>query len=936
MPGTAVIGRELELGAIEKFLDRVPTGPGALVLSGEAGIGKTVLWEAGTARGSKRLDRVLTCHGIEAEAALSFAALSDLLGDVLEEAGHSLAPPRRRALEVALLLAEPGEVAPDPHAIGLAVLDVLRALAGRGTVLIALDDAQWLDPASAAVIQIALRRLREESVGVLATLRTAPELQEPFDFERVFPDGRLEQLSLGPLSLGAVHGLLRERLGLELTRGELGRVQEATAGNPFFAIELGRELIRMNKRPSVGEALPMPESLQELLGERLARLPTHTGDVLLQTAALARPTVELVTRAHGDRKLVLEALEAALREGVVELDESSIRFTHPLLASICYEQAPIWKRRAVHRALADVVMDPEERARHLALAAEGPDERIALELDGAAERAAARGAPRAAGELYELAARLTLDDLKHAQLRRLQAAKYHRLAGNVEGAVALLEQLLQDVPAGGARADVLFELALTYKADLPGTIELLDAAFDEAEGDDARSARILGFKSVHRQLEVDVRSALADAREALAMAERTGDPVLIATAIARVGHAETSTAEITPGLLERGAELEQELGLRLEFLNSPQFHLGRLAMRLGHLDRSRTILEHLEAAAAARGDEISRVVLRFYLSIVEWFAGRWSAAIAHAVVAREAGEQAQFTHTRIWEGRVLTLVEADLGLIEDARARAEEALELARTMGQDAFSLQILGVLGRIELELGDLPAAGTYLRNLPEQLLAGGWTDPVQPMWADAIETLVGLGELERARVYLEQYQVNALRLGSPWAIAAALRSSGLLMTAEGTLAAAIGAFERSLAELAEYPFPLERARTLLCLGTARRQAQQKRAAREALDQALAIFEELGARLWAEKARAELRRISGRRPAEDELTETERHVAELAAQGRTNKEIAAELFMGVSTVESHLSRVYRKLGVRRAELAGKLAPLEGNPPKAMDEAAQL
>ena len=202
---------------------------------------------------------------------------------------------------------------------------------------------------------------------------------------------------------------------------------------------------------------------------------------------------------------------------------------------------------------------------------------------------------------------------------------------------------------------------------------------------------------------------------------------------------------------------------------------------------------------------------------------------------------------------------------------------------------------------------------------------DPTPPVWADAIETLIALGELEQARAYLEPYEAHAERLGSPWAIAGGARCRGLLARRRGRPSSARSRrSRRSLAD-AGSPFPLERGRTLLCLGMVRRQAQQKRAAREALEQALAIFEELGARLWAEKARAELRRISGRAPASDELTETERRVAELAARGRTNKEIAAELFMGVSTVEAHLSHVYRKLGVRRAGLAGRLAPSLGS-----------
>ena len=183
----------------------------------------------------------------------------------------------------------------------------------------------------------------------------------------------------------------------------------------------------------------------------------------------------------------------------------------------------------------------------------------------------------------------------------------------------------------------------------------------------------------------------------------------------------------------------------------------------------------------------------------------------------------------------------------------------------------------------------------------------------------------------------MNSSRAGSPWAVAVAARCRGLLAAAEDDLAAALAAFERSLAELEGLPYPFERGRTLLCLGTVRRQAQQRKAAREALEEALAIFEELGARLWAEKARAELARISGRRTTSDELTGTERRVAELAASGHTNKEIAAELFMGVSTVEAHLSRIYRKLGLRsRTELAGRIATARDETVKTGDERAEV
>jgi ATP/maltotriose-dependent transcriptional regulator MalT len=923
----AIIGREEELDAIQAFLAEAEQGPAALVLSGEAGIGKTILLETGVEEAADRFGRVLTCRGIEAEASFAFAGLSELLAGVVGEVAPGLVAPRRHALEVALQLAEPGETPPDAHVIGLALLDVLEALAADGPVLVALDDIQWLDPASAAVLNVAARRLRDQQVGLLATLRLAPDTSSALELDRSLPEDRLTRLDLHSLSLGALRALLEQRLGLELTRPELGRVHEATGGNPFFALELGRELERTNTRPAAGRALPMPESLQQLLGDRLARLPTYTGDVLLQAAALARPTVEVVAAAYGERDPVLEAFEGAEREGVIELDDSYVRFSHPLLASICYEQAPTWKRRAVHRALADVVTDSEERARHLALAANGPDERIAGELDVAAERAAARGARGAAAELFELAAELTSDDPALVRRRRLEAGKLYGLAGRRDQAVTILDQLLSEIPSGIERADVLLARISTLAGNSPALIALCDEALVHAAEDDVRSARILAYRTWVHLLGGDVAAALADGQAALEKAERSGDTELLVAVIARLTQAEAWAAEVTPGLIERGVELEKRLGLELEYAVSPRSYLPRLLTRQGELDRARVLLEELERTSSARGHEYSRMNALWYLAVTEWLAGRWQRALDYATAAEEVTEQIQeFTG---FAGRFKALIEADLGLVDQARVSAQEGLADARTFSNEPFVIAILGVLGRLELALGNLQAAGDYLRGLPGRLLARGLNDPAQPLWADAIETLIALGELEQARTYLERYEFYAARLESPLAMEGVLRNRGLLCAAEGDLPAAFTAFELALMEQPEPAWPFERARTLLCLGTVRRQAQQKKAAREALEQALAICDGLPAPLWAEKARTELARVSGRRASSQELTETERRVAELAAEGRTNKEIAAELFMGVSTVEAHLSRCYRKLGIRsRSALGPQLA-------KVRDEAVQ-
>ena len=517
-----VVGRDVELAVIDEFVAGLGRGPSALVLAGEAGIGKTSLWRAAVDAARHGDGWVLTCRGVEAEASLSFSGLSELLAPVLDDVLALLVGPRRRALEVALLLVEPGEVAPpDVHAIGLAVLDVVRILAERTSVLVAVDDVQWLDPASAGVLQIALRRLREESVGVLLTVRDGPGLSVPIEVERCFDAERLRRLVVGPLSVGALHHLLKDRVGLDLSRPELLRLHGITAGNPFFAVELGGEFVRTETRPTAAAAMRVPASLQELLGARLARLPTDTGDVLLEIAALARPTVEVIAVAHGDERRVLEALDAAVIEGVIDVEEGRVRFSHPLHASICYQRAPVWKRRAVHRALAAAVTDVEERARHLALATEGADAAVAGELDVAARHAADRGASAAGAELFELAAGLDPADAEASRRRRLHAAGLHRLTGDGERAVAVLEQLLTEVASGLERADVLLELAQTLTGTPTQLVELCDEALVHAAGDDAREARIFAFLTGMHMWATDVRRR-AGRRPSGTRAGRTG------------------------------------------------------------------------------------------------------------------------------------------------------------------------------------------------------------------------------------------------------------------------------------------------------------------------------------------------------------------------------------------------------------------------------
>lgn len=905
-------GRDSELRSLEDFLERKAGAPSALVLSGEAGIGKTELWEAGLERARARGTRVLAHRAVEAEAVLSFAGIAELLWPVAADMLPRLGALRRRALEAALMIeGSDGDGVVEPRAVALAVLDVLTALADDTPVLVAVDDFQWLDRPSAQALLFALRRRRDESIGALFTVRG-----EARDVDR---DLAADGLSVGPLAPAVLFQILKQRLGLELSPPQLSALCELTGGNPFFALEIGRELLLAP--PAAGRALPVPGSLRETVGAGLARLPPAGRDVLLLVSALARPTVEALVAAHGERAEVLEALEQAVRTGVVELDSERVRFVHPLLASACYEDATPWQRREAHARLAALADDDEERARHLALAAEGPDAAVAAALDAAALHALGRGAPAAAAELSEIAAVLTPPgDPSARRRRRLAASEAHRLSGDLDRARAILDELLAEAPPGEQRADVLFTLARVRRADLPTLARWCESALAEAGDDHRRAAEILVYLSWVRLLEGGVRDALASARAALRHAEHAGVDELLARAIARVAMAETWTLEITPGLLERGVAIEQTLARRLEFHESPSVTHARRLMCLSDFDSARPLLADADDRAKATGDEGTRAHVLFHRFQVEWFTGRWAKADQLANDALELADQLRDDQYRVIALYARALLDAHLGRIEAARTGASGALAIADAVSDALFAVQIRTVLGFLALSDGDVAAADRELRDLPAWLYSNGWREPTDFAWVNAIEAMIGAGDLPAAETWLERYEDLAACSMSPWALATAARSRGLLCEARGDIEGAREALERALAEHARMDCPFERGRTLLAAGSIRRRAREKRAARETLEEAHQIFDGLGASLWAGRVRDELTRISGRRATTTELTTTETRLAALASEGLSNREIASALHISVHTVESHLTRIYRKLDIRsRAALGPRL-----------------
>ena len=399
-----VLGRDPELRFLSAFLDRRVEGSAGLVLEGEPGIGKSTLWLAAVEKARERGFLVLSSRPAESERDLAHVVLGDLFEDVLDEVLHALAVPRRRALEVALLVGQAPNQPVDQRALGVAVRTALQILAERTPLLLAIDDEQWLDRSSRNALRFALRRLRDERVLLLLARRPNedPEPHTP-GLENEVDPGKVERLILGPLSMGALHLLLQRRLERSFARPTLLRLLELSGGNPFYALELARGLGSEDAVGDTTERIPVPESLDQLVGARLEQLPNPTREALLVVAAHGRPSPSLL-RASG---IATRALEPAVTAHVLERSSNAVRFTHPLLASALYQSASPEERRRTHERLATIVDDPVERGRHLALATEEPDEEVATALEESADLALARGTIFAAAELGEHALRLT-------------------------------------------------------------------------------------------------------------------------------------------------------------------------------------------------------------------------------------------------------------------------------------------------------------------------------------------------------------------------------------------------------------------------------------------------------------------------------------------------------------------------------------------------
>jgi DNA-binding CsgD family transcriptional regulator/DNA polymerase III delta prime subunit len=898
-----IVGREEELEAVRAFAAAERPGR-ALLLTGEPGIGKTTLWEAGVEAARGRGERILSTRQNEAEAQFSFAGLADLLADVDTQELIGVPAPQRSALEIALLRAEPTDAPPESFAISSGFLNTLRSLSRRDPLVLAIDDVPWLDRSSADVLVFAARRLQELPVRLLLARRPG----DVSGLERALEPLGLERYEVGPLSLGAARVLLARRLGLALSRRTLRRIVETAQGNPLLMLEFGRMLSEAGMS-DMGSELPVPRVVENLFGSRVAAAPLRVRRLVLALALGGDLSwAELIGLGS------VAAIDDGVDEGLLVVDHRRVRVSHPLLAAAVQAHSSMRERRRMHRDLADALADKTRRALHLALATAGSNAQLAEILAATAEEAMARGAAADAVELADHALRLTPLGAPVYSERLLTLAGYLEVSGEQSRITELLEPRLDSLPHGSARARG--HLLLADLSDSSDEAHL-EHAFEETEDDPVLRAaviekQVIVVSGVHAERFSDAEQWLSDT----VASARLGGADVERLVVHTLAWIRMLRGRPTKELIDRLAQLA-----RSPLDKSSIDHL--VAQYLGYrgsVDEARPLFRQLMALADERGE--SRYIrLHYQLCGLELRAGDTHAA---SRLLAESNEWLDSRHADAGTARYETLLAAIRGLPDETERWASAAIEGGLATGYTWSRLDALRSLGLASLLRGQPALAAENLRLVWEHALREGLDNPgVFPVAADLVEALAELGELDEAAAATDRLKELGEEQEHPWALASVKRCDVLIKVAAGGLdELAADSLVEAAQEYRALGLRFDWARSLLILGRAQRRVRRWGAARSLLELAAAGFDDLGSRGWAEHTRSELMRVGGRRPTSGrELTPTEQRVVELAVEGLSNKEIARTLFVAVHTVEVHLSHAYRKLGVRsRAQLARSLA----------------
>jgi DNA-binding CsgD family transcriptional regulator len=910
--GMMLIGRQSESAALEGLLGEVRGGRSSvIVLRGEPGVGKTALLESvvGSASGF----RVAKATGVESEAELAFAALQQLLGPILKRL-DDLPGPQRDALRAAFGLT--ASVAPERFLVGLAALSLLSNIAQEQPLLCVVDDAQWLDTASSQTFAFVARRLLAERVAFVIATRASSD-----DF------AGLPELEIGGLDDDDARALLSTVLPGPLDGRVRDLIVEETGGNPLALLELPRGLsvAELSAGFAVPAAEPLVGRIEQSFQRRLQALPADSRRLLLIASAEPLADPDRVWGAARLLGVATEAARPASEAGLMDID-TSVRFRHPLVRSAAYHAATAAERRDVHSALASATnaqLEPDRRAWHLAEAAAGVDEDVASELERSAGRAHERGGLAAAAAFLERAAELTPDRGRRAY-RLLLAAGAYLAAGAHGRAQSLLEQSTPDLddPVFGAQA-MRIEGAIRFAdgrgGDTPSLLFGAATALREIDSAQAREVLMEAFEAAMWAGALTSGTTLLDVAEAARATPAPSQDTSVASLMltgyterltngypaavewwhrAVRAHARESRAQQWQGMLWNAT------GELLDF----ESHATTARQRV-RLVRDDGALANLPVALDG-------------LAWVELLSGRVGAADAlvdeaHAIAAAigapdmPGAEGILRMSVKCWRGEEPDARRSVDAVTADAIARGQG---LATTLAQ--FQLAILE-LGHARYEDARIAALNVFEAD---PMYIGSLSLP------DAVEAAVRSGDGSAAHAALERLSDRALATNTPWALGLLARARALIASDED----AEPLYAEALDQLGRSGVLTDVARSRLVYGEWLRRQRRRRDARAQLRQAHEMLQAMGAGAFAHRAEVELLATGERArtrvdETRDQLTPQERQVAQLAAEGESNAEIAAQLFISPHTVAYHLRKVFNKLSVSsRNQLAGALGePLQ-------------
>jgi DNA-binding CsgD family transcriptional regulator len=910
--------------------------PAVLVITGEAGAGKSRLWQAGVGAAAGNGTRVLRSEPSAAEADAPFAGLSDLLHATLASVAEGLPLPQRQALELVLTSRPAAVQSPAPHAVGRAVLAALASLLRDGPVLVAIDDVHWLDSDSLHALAFAARRVGSRPLSMLLTARTGvsadpltvgapPPAQDWRSLLTAF--GTAQEISLEPLDTVQVQRLLPATA----TGAQALLVASQSRGNPFWAREIWAGMAA-GAAPATADGVPVPPLARAALAGRLGGLPTQpAAEALAVVAAAGRITAVRASSVLADLGVPASGIDAAVLGGVIVEADGRLTAAHPLIGAAAVDALPLDRRGLIYRMLAAVSSLPERKAHFAALAATsagtGPDPDAADLLDAAAEAAHAKAANAAAAKFAAQAVAFTPEsDAAALVRRRIRAGELLFLASDLAGGRAQLEALDLDALATADLERVLPLLAdgLEYMGEPAAATAVISRALDAAGDDPQRRALVLSLASSTLSYGIPGRRRAA-AVEAIRCAEAAGQAAdrSLHRALRNLAYEKIAAGEgIDAGLLERAERVESRApGVPL--YDTADLHRGVWYRDTENLHAARDALLRSVARAREAGEDLVQALFLSYLALTEELAGDYAraAAILADVSALETGYDWPLSPWTL-EPRGQLLIAA--GDLDKALRFANDHLPDDARQG---LTVRYMGAClrGKASWWAGDATAAVRYLELAARYADESGWRDPgvrsrLDHLLAEAYLVTGRAAEAARISAWLRETGTRMDRItlvGDADRIdAVAAAADGDLETAGRCAQAAVAAHERS-------PLRPELARSLLILGRIERRRKNRPASRAALERSRDLAVTIGHQPLLAWIKKELPRAAAPSPARagDALSGAEQRVADQISRGATSREAAAELCLSVRTVDGHVASICRKLGVRsRSELRRVLA----------------